>query len=109
MQTENREADKYHLLTLEGLQDQLAKMVIMCNEANEVAAALGRDKYHYEPFIDTALLPNGVTVPKIYCRAYPDKDKEFHNVLTFDEMEDKIYLIRDKWNDYQYDVNQDGP
>ena len=111
LETANRkkEADKYHLLALEGLQDQLAKMIIMCNEANDIAASLGREKYNYEPFIDTVLLPNGTTVPKIFCKAYPDKDKEFHNVLAFDEMEDKMYLIRDKWEDYQYDVNRDGP
>ena len=48
-----READKYHLLALEGLHDQLAKMIIMCNEANDIASSLGREKYHYEPFIDT--------------------------------------------------------
>lgn len=104
-----KEADKFHLLTLEGLQDQLAKMIIMCNEANDIASSLGRDKYHYEPFIDTEVLPNGTTVPKVYCRAYPDKDKQFFNTLTFDEMEDKSYLIRAKWEDYQYDSDADGP
>lgn len=104
-----READKLHMLTLEGLQEQLAKMIIMCNEANEIAVSLGREKYHYEPFIDTVVLPNGSTIPKVFCKAYPDKTKEFHNVLSFDEMEDKMYLIRDKWEDYQYDIDHEGP
>ena len=81
----------------------------MCNEANDIAASLGRDKYYYEPFIDTEVLPNGSTVPKVFCKAYPDKDKQFHNKLTFDEMEDKSYLIRAKWEDYQYDMDADGP
>jgi hypothetical protein len=103
-----READKFHLLTLEGLQDQLAKMIIMCNEANEVAASLGREKYFYEPFIDTVVMPNGSTIPKVFCKAYPDKNKEFHNVLSFDEMEDKMYRIREKWEDYQYDIDHEG-
>lgn len=103
-----READKFHLLTLEGLQDQLAKMIIMCNEANDAASSLGRDKYHYEPFIDTVVMPNGSTIPKVFCKAYPDKDMEFHNVLSFDEMEDKMYRIREKWEDYQYEVDHEG-
>lgn len=104
-----KEREKLHLLTLEGLQDQLAKMIIMCNEANEVASSLGRDKYFYEPFIETVVMPDGSTKPKVFCKAYPDKDKEFFNVLAFDEMEDKMYRIRDKWEEYQYDVDHEGP
>lgn len=104
-----REQEKLHLLTLEGLQDQLAKMIIMCNEANEVAASLGRENYHYEPFIETVVMPDGSTKPKVFCKAFPDKNKEFHNVLSFDEMEDKMFRIRDKWEEYQYDVDHDGP
>lgn len=104
-----KEAEKLHLLRLEALQEQLAKMIIMCNEANDIAASLGRDKYNYVPFIDTVIMPDGSTLPKVFCRAYPDKDKEFHNKLSFDEMEDKIYLIREKWEDYQYSMDNDGP
>ena len=104
-----KESEKLHLVRLEALQDQLAKMIIMCNEANDIAASLGRDRYHYEPYIDTVIMPDGSTLPKVFCRAYPDKDKEFHNQLSFDEMEDKIYLIREKWEDYQYSMDNDGP
>jgi kinesin family protein 13 len=104
-----KEREKLHLLTLEGLQDQLAKMIIMCNEANEVASSLGREKYFYEPFIETVVMPDGSTKPKVFCKAYPDKNNEFNNVLAFDEMEDKMYRIRDKWEEYQYDVDHDGP
>ena len=104
-----KEQEKMHLLSLEGLQEQLAKMIIMCNEANEVAESLGREGYRYEPFIETVVLPDGSTKPKVFCKAFPDKEKDFHNVLSFDEMEDKMYRIRDKWEEYQYDVDHDGP
>mmetsp|Transcript_1291 Transcript_1291/g.1378 ORF Transcript_1291/g.1378 Transcript_1291/m.1378 type:complete len:144 (+) Transcript_1291:1659-2090(+) len=64
--------------------------------------------YLYEPCLDTVLLPNGMTVPKVYCKAFPDKGKDFFNTLSFEEMEDKLYRIREKWEEYQYDFNQDG-
>ena len=31
------------------------------------------------------------------CKAFPDRDKDFYNSLTMDELEDKLYQMKDKW------------
>lgn len=38
------------------------------------------------------------------CKAYPDKDKEFHNILELDEIEDKVFMMKEKWSKYEYSL-----
>lgn len=83
-------------------------MIAMVNESNEICQNLGRYNYHYEPFIRTEVLPDGRKVPKVCCRAFPDRDKDFNVELTFDQFEDKIFMIRDKWEAFQYDLEEGG-
>lgn len=76
----------------------------MINEINEICQNLGRLSYNYEPKIVTEMLPSGQTMPKLVVKAYPDKDKDFYNQLSFNEFEDKVYMIREKWENMQYDI-----
>lgn len=65
---------------------------------------MGRISYNYEPKIISEVLPSGQTIPKLVVKAYPDKDKDFYNQLSFEEFEDKVYMIREKWENMQYDI-----
>lgn len=76
----------------------------MINEINEIWQNLGRISYNYEPKIISEVLPSGQTIPKLVVKAYPDKDKDFYNQLLFEEFEDKVYMIREKWENMQYDI-----
>jgi hypothetical protein len=67
---------------------------------------LGRNNYLYQPHITTEVLPDGTKIPKVCCKAFPDKTKEFHNVLSFDEIEDKSYMIKEKWENFMYDEDR---
>jgi len=42
-------------------------------------------------------------VPKVCCKAFPEKGKVFFNNLSFDELEDKVDLVREKWENFMYD------
>jgi len=64
---------------------------------------LGWKKYFYEPHISTEVLPDGTRMPKVCCKAFPEKGKEFHNILSFDELEDKSYMVKEKWENFMYD------
>ena len=84
------------------LEDNLVKMINMINEANEMCNALGRHRYNYVPEIQTQVLQNGMKKPIVVCKAYPDADSEFHNELSMEVFEDKLYMIKDKWEKHQY-------
>lgn len=36
-------------------------------------------------------------MPVVMCKAYPDREKDFYNEMNIFEMEDKLFLIREKW------------
>ena len=69
----------------------------MCNEANEMCQSLGRYHYNYKPFIKTEIFPDGSKMPVVMCKAYPDREKDFYNEMNIFEMEDKLFLIWEKW------------
>jgi len=77
-------------------------MITKINEVNEMCASLGRYTYMYEPCIVTETNTSGAHVPKVCCKAYPDRSKEFHNTLAFDKFEDVYYQIKEKWEIEQY-------
>jgi len=78
-------------------------MIIMSNEMNQMCQDLNRKKYFYEPHITTEVLPDGKWVPKVCCKAFPEKGKDFYNILSFDELEDKVDLVKEKWENFMYD------
>ena len=86
------------------LEHKLNKLIPQLNEVNEICQNLGRYTYNYIPHIITDVLPDGKRIPKLIVKAYPDRDKDFYNSLSYDEFEDKIYRIREKWENIQYDI-----
>lgn len=52
---------------------------------------MGRTKYNYVPEIQTQIGPDGKKKAVVMCKAFPDKDKEFFNYLSIDDLEDKLY------------------
>ncbi len=108
MEQRNKEQkiEELHLLTRQKLEEDLFRMTSRINEVNEICQSLGRHTYMYEPVIVTDLGPDGQPQPRVCCKAYPDRSKEFHNVLREDQFEDCYFRIMEKWESYQYD--QDG-
>jgi len=92
------------LMQRKDLEHRLNKLIPQLNEVNEICQNLGRYTYNYTPHIITDVLPDGKRIPKLVVKAYPDRDKDFYNTLSYDEFEDKIYRIREKWENIQYDI-----
>lgn len=87
------------------LEFKLIKLIPMLNEANTICQTLGRNSYGYEPYIHTDILPDGRKVSKLMVKAYPDIDKkEINNTMEFEEFEDKLFMIREKWENVQYSL-----
>ncbi len=66
------QTEEFQFLMNPELQVNLARMIQMCNEANEICSQLGRYHYHYKPFIKTEVLADGSRMPVVMCKAYPD-------------------------------------
>lgn len=87
------------------LEFKLMKLIPMLNEVNGICQTLGRSHYNYEPKIDTEMLPDGRRISKLVVKAYPDSEKaDFYNTLSFEEFEDKMYQIKEKWEQVQYSL-----
>lgn len=69
---------------------------------------LGRNQYFYKAATEIQILPDGTKVPKVVCKAYPDRKKDFHNVMNFDEFEDKLFMMKEKYDQYMYEVEEEG-
>ncbi|CAI2379027.1 unnamed protein product [Moneuplotes crassus] len=106
MEDKKREDHKkeMELVQKKDLEQKLTKLIPQLNEVNEICHNLGRYTYAYEPHIITDILPDGRRVPKAVVKAYPDSEKSFYNVLSYDEFEDKMYRIKEKWENVQYDI-----
>ena len=106
MEEKKREDHKkeMELVQKKDLEHKLTKLIPQLNEVNEICQNLGRYTYAYEPHIVTDILPDGRRVPKPVVKAYPDSEKNFYNILTFEEFEDKMFMIREKWENMQYDI-----
>ena len=103
-----REENELDMRFREKLEAQLTQMIQMCNDANEMCRTLGRYQYFYVPSTEIVIMPDGTKVPKVICKAYPDKKKDFHNKLNFDEFEDKLYMMKEKWDQYMYEVEHEN-
>ena len=89
------------------LDKQLTAMIQMCNDANEYCRALGRYQYFYKPATEIEILPDGTKVPKVVCKAYPDRKKDFHCTLEFSDFQDKLDLMNGKYDQYMTSVYQE--
>jgi hypothetical protein len=79
-------------------------MISMVNTANELCASLGRYRYNYQPEIQTQVMSDGRKMARVACKAYPDREKEFHNILSAAEFEDKIFVIKEKMEKHSYAI-----
>lgn len=89
------------------LDIQLTTMIQMCNDSNEYCRALGRYQYFYKPSTEIEILSDGTKVPKVVCKAYPDRKKDYHITMDFDEFDDKLTLMNEKYVEYMTSVEQD--
>ena len=89
------------------LEQQLTSMIKMCNDANEYCRTLGRYQYFYKPATEIEILPDGTKIPKIVCKAYPDRKKDFHLTLEFGDFQDKLDLMNEKYEEYMTSVYQE--
>lgn len=92
-----QQEDEFAIFTKQQLQKDLVVMIAKINEINEVCQNLGRYTYMYEPCIVTEIQANGQRVPKVCCKAYPDRENNFHNVLSQNKFEDVYFQIKEKW------------
>lgn len=104
-QNRRQQLDELALLTRQKLEEDLFRMTSKINEVNEMAQALGRSTYMYEPTIVSEAGPDGRQQPRVCCKAFPDRSKDFHNVLKEDEFEDTYFRIKEKWEGFQYDAD----
>ena len=102
-QHRKQQQDELAILMRKQLEEQLVHMITRINEMHEICINLGRYTYMYEPFIDIEVTTDGKQIPKLCCKAYPDRGKEFFNTLTQDQFEDVYFMMQEKWNDFQYD------
>ncbi len=102
-QHRKQQQDELAILMRKQLEEQLVHMITRINEMHEICINLGRYTYMYEPFIDIEVTTDGKQIPKLCCKAYPDRGKEFFNNLTQDQFEDVYFMMQEKWNDFQYD------
>lgn len=87
------------------LEFRLVKLIPMLNEVNSICQTLGRQSYGYEPTILTDILPDGRRVSRICVKAFPDVEKkDIYNTMDYEEFEDKLYQIREKWENVQYSL-----
>lgn len=98
--------EEFQFLMNPDLQICLARMISMCNEANEMSQNLGRYHYNYRPCIKTEIMPDGTKMPVVICRAYPDREKDFYNEMNTLEFEDKLFMIREQWENFQYELDK---
>ena len=91
----------------EKLNVDLTNMIKMCNDANEICRTLGRYQYVYKAATEIVISPDGKKTVKVVCKAYPDRKKDFHNTLDYDEFEEKLYLMNDKYQQYMYEVEEE--
>lgn len=92
------------LMEKKDLEMRLTKLLPQLNEVNEICQNLGRFTYDYKPDIVTVVEKDGRKVSKLVIKAYPDRDNEFYNQLSYEEFEDKVFRIREKWENMQYDL-----
>lgn len=47
---------------------------------------------------------DGKKIPKVCCKAYPDREKDFNNLLSEDMFEDAYFNIKEKWQNDMFDL-----
>ncbi len=45
-------------------------------------------------------------MPVVLCKAYPDREKDFFNEMNIFEFEDKLFMIWDKYENLQFELER---
>jgi len=98
-----REQAELRLQEQKVLEEDLALVIPKINEVNEICLQLGRLNYLYVPSILTEVKGNQVK-SRICVKIYPDHEQDIYNETEISEFLNKYYLIQEKFQDYQYDL-----
>lgn len=102
-QSKAREQAQFKLQEQKNLEEELAFVIPKINEVNEICMQLGRLDYLYVPSIITDIKGNQVK-SRICVKIYPDHEQEFYNQVELSEFTGKYYLIQEKFQNHQYDL-----
>eukprot|EP01022_Parablepharisma_sp_SALTPOND_P016704 TRINITY_DN250_c0_g1_i1.p6 TRINITY_DN250_c0_g1~~TRINITY_DN250_c0_g1_i1.p6 ORF type:complete len:390 (-),score=89.51 TRINITY_DN250_c0_g1_i1:1625-2794(-) len=98
-----KEQEEFKLRNQKELEERLAQVIPKINEVNEICLQLGRLNYLYSPTIVTDV-QGGQMRSKICVKIFPDHSQSFFNQVDMDEFMDKYYLVQEKFQNYQYDL-----
>lgn len=85
------------------IEEKLAQVIPKINEVNEMCLQLGRLDYLYSPTIVTEIEGNQMK-SKVCVKIYPDHSQNFFNQVDMNEFMEKYYLIQERFQNYEYDV-----
>jgi len=85
------------------LEEKLAQAIPKINEVNEMCLQLGKLDYFYSPTIVTDIEGNQMK-SRVCIKIYPDHSQSFFNQVDLNEFMDKYYLIQERFQNYQYDI-----
>ena len=98
-----KEQEEFKLKNQKELEEKLAQVIPKINEVNEVCLQLGRLNYLYSPTIVTEV-HGGQMKSKVCIKIFPDHAQSIFNQVDMSEFMDKYYLIQEKFQNYQYDL-----
>ena len=86
------------------LEEKLGQAIPKINEVTEICLQMGRLNYMYTPYLTTDI-KDGEKISKVCVKVYPDQNQDFFNLLDFEEFTEKYYLIKEKFENYMYDLD----
>ena len=98
-----KEQAEFRLRNQKEIEERLTQVIPKINEVNEICLQLGRLNYLYSPTIVTDIEGNQMK-SKICVKIYPDHTQNFFNQVDINEFMEKYYLIQEKFQNYQYDI-----
>eukprot|EP00826_Nyctotherus_ovalis_P037080 TRINITY_DN3356_c0_g5_i2.p1 TRINITY_DN3356_c0_g5~~TRINITY_DN3356_c0_g5_i2.p1 ORF type:complete len:371 (-),score=152.88 TRINITY_DN3356_c0_g5_i2:724-1836(-) len=103
-QQEMKEQAEFRLKAQKELEESLAQVIPKINEVNEMCLQLGKLDYLYMPTIITEVHGKKMK-PKICVKIFPDHlHQDIFNQVDLNEFIEKYYMIQEKFQNYQYDL-----
>lgn len=98
-----KEQEELKIKNQKELEEKLAQTIPKINEVNEMCLQLGRLNYLFTPTIVTEV-QDGQMRSKVNVKIFPDHSQPFFNLVDMNEFMDKYYLVQEKFQNYQYDL-----
>jgi len=103
-QREIKEQMEYRLKVQKELEQNLTQVIPKINEVNQMCLQLGKLEYLYKPTITTEIKDSKMK-PKICIKIFPDRvHQNVFNLVDFNEFIERYYMIQEKFQNYQYDM-----